>query len=78
METIKFDASQSFAESLKRALEAEVRVTLHLRGGHQLTGRIQKVDDHSVVVAGLTQRELFDAQVSLGSIDAIEAQARTP
>lgn len=78
MKTMTFDASQSFAESLKRALEAEVRVTLHLRGGHQLTGRVRQVDDHSVVIASLMQRELFDAQISLGSIDAIEAQARTP
>ena len=53
------------------------RVTIRLRGGHEITGRIGETGNHSVIIKALTGREFYDAYVRYDAIACIEVQTRS-
>lgn len=73
---VQFNTAHTFADILKQAMELKVRITLHLRSGIELGGRVAEVSTHNVVLKGLTQRDFYDAMVRIDEIAAIEARAR--
>ncbi|MEM7418000.1 MAG: hypothetical protein AAF389_21100 [Gemmatimonadota bacterium] len=53
------------------------RVTIHLTGGHTVTGTVGETGNHSVIIKALSGREFFDAYVRLDAIASIEVQTRS-
>jgi len=53
------------------------RVTLRLRAGGELTGKVAVVGDHAVQLSALANKEFYDAIISLDAIDAVEVKARS-
>jgi len=68
--------NSDFAETLRQAHREEAGVTLYLRSGETLQGRVGAVGDQHVVVSHLTNREFYDAVVRIGDVSAIEVRAR--
>lgn len=62
------------AEALKA--RAGKPVTLFLASGTQIGGTVAEVRDHSVVLKGVTGREMSDALVQLDQIAVVEVRAR--
>jgi len=52
-------------------------VTLYLRGGEKLTGKLSVAGTRTVQLTGLSGREFYDAVVALDAIDAVEVRARS-
>lgn len=73
---VQFQAAHSFANILKQAMTRKARITLHLRSGKALGGRVSGVGANHVVLKGLTRRSFYDAMVRIDEIAAIEARAR--
>ena len=73
---MQLDPDLSFKDTLQQAMNAAVRVTVHLRGGGTLEGDVGAVADHHVVLAGLTDRDSYDAVVRIEDISAIAVRAR--
>jgi hypothetical protein len=46
-------------------------VTLHLASGQEITGTVMYVGDRAVQLSRLAGRDLFDAVVMLGRVDAV-------
>jgi hypothetical protein len=53
------------------------RVTVHLRSGGDLTGKLTVVGDHLVQLSQLANKDFFDAVVALDAIAAVEVKARS-
>jgi hypothetical protein len=51
-------------------------VTLRLRAGEELGGKVQAVGEHVVHLAQLSGRDFYDAVVRVDSIDAVMVRAR--
>lgn len=69
------DHPKSFLDRLA-ADERTGRVTIHMRGGTSVTGRIGPRGNHTVIIKALTGREFFDAYVRYDAITCIEVQTR--
>lgn len=52
------------------------RVTVRLRGGAEVTGKIGPTGNHAVIIKALTGKEFFDAYVRYDSITCVEVQTR--
>ena len=52
------------------------RVTVHLEGGHHLSGTVGPTGNHSVVIKALSGREFYDAWVRYEAISCVEVQTR--
>lgn len=52
-------------------------VTVHLRSGEKLTGKLSVAGTRAVQLSGLAGREFYDAVVALDAIDAVELRARS-
>ncbi len=53
------------------------RVTVHLSGGHTITGKIGPTGNQSVIIRALSGREYFDAYVRYDSVSCVEVQTRS-
>ena len=73
---MRLDPNLSFKDTLQQAMHGADRVTVHLRGGGTLEGDVGVVADHHVVLAGLADRDFYDAVVRIEDISAIEVRAR--
>ena len=51
-------------------------VTVHLRGGEELSGKLATVGESTAHLSGLTGRDLYDAAMRLDGIDAVIVRAR--
>ena len=51
-------------------------VTVVLRGGTELTGKIESVGDNTLRLSGLSGKEFFDAVVDLDDVSAVIFRAR--
>jgi hypothetical protein len=71
--TLKPDAKMS---AVLKDLSGK-RVTLHLRGGGDVTGKLTVVGDHTVQLSQLANKEFFDAIVAVDSVAAVEVRARS-
>jgi hypothetical protein len=73
---VQLDARLSFKDTLQQAMAAPARVSLHLRSGLTLGGKVAGVEDHYVLLEGLTDRDFYDALVRIDDISALEVRAR--
>ncbi len=73
---MELKATLAIPALLAQAQTEKTKVTLHLRSGTTLTGRVAEVGDHHVVIAELAGKELFDALVRTDEIAAIEVRVR--
>ena len=73
---MNFNASFSFADTLKQALAEKAKVTVHVRGNTSFTGTVAEVGDHGVVIANLQGREFSDALIRIDEVAAIETRVR--
>jgi hypothetical protein len=53
------------------------RVTVHLRSGGDVTGKLTVVGDHLVQLSQLANKDFFDAVVAVDAIAAVEVKARS-
>ena len=73
---MNFNASFSFADTLKQALAEKAKVTVYLRGNASFSGTVADVGDHAVVIANLQGRDFSDALIRLDQVTAVEARVR--
>lgn len=59
------------------ASQAGKTVTLRLRAGEEIGGKVQLVGNQLVHLSQVTGRDFYDAAVRLDAIDAVIARART-
>ncbi len=69
-------ATNTVRETLDQAKQAEKGVSLHLRNGMTVSGRIGEVAAHQVVICELTGKEFYDALVLIEDISVVEVRAR--
>jgi hypothetical protein len=64
--------------TVKRALEtfSGKAVTLRLDSGDELSGKVAQVGDFAVHLSALTEREFYDAVISLDRIEAVIFRTR--
>lgn len=65
-----------FADTLVQAQNEGKGVTLHLRSGDKIQGRVEAVSAHNVVIAEIVDREFYSAVVKIDEVSAIEVRAR--
>jgi hypothetical protein len=53
------------------------RVTIHLRSGGDLTGKLAVVGDHAVQLSQLANKDFYDAIVAVDAIGAVEVKVRS-
>ena len=46
-------------------------ITLHLRGGKELTGTVRETTSKLIVLGAISGREFFDAVIPLEAVDAV-------
>ena len=73
---VKLNASIGISDTLKQAQSAKMSVTVYLRGGEKLQGKVADVSSSQVVLAELANRDFYDALVLIADISAIEVRAR--
>lgn len=76
MDLQPLDTPKALLERLA-ADERTGRVTIHMRGGTTVTGRIGPMGDHAVIVKALSGREFYDAYVRYDAITCVEVQTRS-
>lgn len=52
-------------------------VTLYLRSGEKLTGKLSVTGTRAVQLSSLSGREFYDAVIAVDAIDAVEMRARS-
>lgn len=52
-------------------------VTVHLRSGEKLTGKLSVTGTRAVQLSALSGREFYDAVIAMDAIDAVEMRARS-
>ncbi len=53
------------------------RVTVHLRAGGDLTGKLTVVGDHVIQLSQLANKDFYDAVIALDAVDAVEVKTRS-
>lgn len=74
-EALKIKADSSLPMMLAEL--AGKTVTLHLRGGDSLTGKLAAVGGKVVHLSELSGKEFYDGVIALEAVDAIEVRARS-
>jgi hypothetical protein len=72
---VNFNALQTIKDNLAQAGQENASVTLHLRNGMSLSGRVGEVGDHAVDLAQLTGKEFYDAGRDTGHFGDQDARA---
>ena len=73
---MQLNVTFAFSDTLKQVQAENKGVTLHLRSGEKLQGRIEAVGPAQAVIAEITGREFYSAVVRLEEVAAIEVRIR--
>jgi hypothetical protein len=73
---MRINVSFAFSDTLKQAQAEGKGVTLHLRSGERLQGKVEAVAPAQVVIAEIVGREFYSAVVRLEEVAAIEVRVR--
>lgn len=66
----------AFADTLTQAQGEKKPVTLHLRSGEKIQGKVEAVAPSQVVIAEIVGREFYSAVVRLDDVSAVELRVR--
>lgn len=72
---MQLDANTGIKDTLQQAMDLPAHVSVHMRNGETLGGKVASLGDHHVVLAELTNREFYDAMIRIEDISAIEVRA---